>query len=45
VLGPLAGGTVLLALGYARQEAVDAKLELTYSGGVAVPQRDPHTAG
>jgi folate-binding protein YgfZ len=45
VLVPLAGGTVLLALGYARQEAVDAKLELTYSGGVAVPQRDPHTAG
>jgi len=44
-LVPLAEGLVLLALGYARQEAVDAKLELTYSGGIAVPQRDPHTAG
>jgi folate-binding protein YgfZ len=41
----LADGPVLLALGYARQEAVDAKLELTYPGGVAVPQRDPVAAG
>jgi len=44
-LVPLAEGPVLLALGYARQEAVDAKLELSYSGGVAVPQRDPAAAG
>jgi hypothetical protein len=36
---------VLLALGYARQEAIDAKLDITYRGGVAVPQRDPHPAG
>ncbi len=42
---PLAEGPVLLALGYVRQEAVDAKLELTYAGGVAVPQRDPLAAG
>jgi folate-binding protein YgfZ len=43
-LVPLANGPTLLALGYARQEAVDAKLELTYPGGVAVPRRDPHPA-
>jgi folate-binding protein YgfZ len=43
-LVPLAEGSVLLALGYARQEAMDAKLELTYPGGVAVPQRDPPPA-
>jgi folate-binding protein YgfZ len=43
-LVPLAEGPTLLALGYARQEAVDAKLELTYPGGVAVPHRDPHPA-
>jgi len=36
-LVPLAQGPVLVALGYVRQEAVDAKLELTYSGGAAVP--------
>jgi len=36
-LVPLAEGPVLVALGYVRQEAVDAKLELTYSGGAAVP--------
>ena len=42
---PLAEGPVLLALGYVRQEAVDAKLELTYPGGAAVPQRDPLAAG
>ncbi len=36
-LVPLAEGPVLAALGYVRQEAVDAKLELTYAGGVAVP--------
>jgi len=36
-LVPLAEGPVLVALGYVRQEAVDAKLKLTYSGGVAVP--------
>ena len=36
-LVPLAEGPVLVALGYVRQEAVDAKLELTYAGGVAVP--------
>jgi len=42
---PLAGGPVLLALGYARQEAVDAKLELAYPGGVAVPQSDLVAAG
>jgi folate-binding protein YgfZ len=42
---PTSDGPVLLALGYARQEAVDAKLELTYPGGVAVPQRDPVAAG
>jgi folate-binding protein YgfZ len=34
---PLAEGPVLVALGYVRQEAVGAKLELTYSGGIAVP--------
>jgi folate-binding protein YgfZ len=44
-LVPLAEGPTLLALGYVRQEAVDAKLELTYPGGVAVPHRDPHLAG
>jgi folate-binding protein YgfZ len=43
-LVPLAEGPTLLALGYVRQEAVDAKLELTYPGGVAVPRRDPHPA-
>jgi folate-binding protein YgfZ len=43
-LVPLAEGPALLALGYARQEAIDSKLELTYAGGVAVPQRDPHPA-
>lgn len=42
---PLAEGPVLLALGYVRQEAVDAKLELAYSGGFAVSQRDPVVAG
>jgi len=36
-LVPLAEGPALVALGYVRQEAVDAKLELTYAGGVAVP--------
>jgi folate-binding protein YgfZ len=36
-LVPLAEGPVLVALGYVRQEAVDAKLELMYAGGVAVP--------
>jgi folate-binding protein YgfZ len=36
-LVPLAEGPVLVALGYVRQEAVDAKLELTYPAGVAVP--------
>jgi folate-binding protein YgfZ len=44
-LVPLAEGAVLVALGYVRQEAVDAKLELTYPGGKAVPQRDPVAAG
>ena len=42
---PLATGPALLALGYARQEAIDSKLDLTYPGGVAVPQRDPYPAG
>ena len=41
----LAEGPVLMALGYVRQEAVEAKLDLTYAGGVAVPQRDPRAAG
>ncbi len=41
---PLAEGPFLLALGYVRQETVEAKLELTYPGGVAVPQRDPLAA-
>jgi folate-binding protein YgfZ len=36
-LVPLAEGPALLALGYVRQEAVEARLELTYAGGVAVP--------
>jgi folate-binding protein YgfZ len=36
-LVPLAEGPVLVALGYVRQEAVDAKRELAYSGGIAVP--------
>ncbi len=36
-LVPLADGPVLAALGYVRQEVVDAKLELIYAGGVAVP--------
>jgi folate-binding protein YgfZ len=44
-LVPLPEGPTLMALGYARQEAVDAKLDLTYAGGVAVPHRDPHPAG
>jgi folate-binding protein YgfZ len=34
---PLAEGPVLMALGYVRQEAVDANQELAYSGGIAVP--------
>jgi folate-binding protein YgfZ len=41
----LAEGPALVALGYVRQEAVEAKLELAYAGGVAVPQRDPRAAG
>jgi folate-binding protein YgfZ len=36
---PLAEGPQLLALGYARQEAVESKQPLTYAGGVAVPRR------
>jgi folate-binding protein YgfZ len=36
-LVPLAEGPALLALGYVRQEAVEARLELTYAGGAAVP--------
>ena len=36
-LVPLPEGSVLVGLGYVRQEAVDAKLELTYAGGTAVP--------
>jgi folate-binding protein YgfZ len=36
-LVPLAEGPMLVALGYVRQEAVDAKMELTYAGGAAVP--------
>lgn len=44
-LVPLAEGPALVALGYVRQEAVDGKLELTYAGGVAVPQRDLPGAG
>ena len=36
-LVPLVEGPALVALGYVRQEAVDAKLELTYAGGIAVP--------
>jgi len=35
-LVPLAEGPVLVALGYVRQEAIDAKLVLAYTGGVAV---------
>lgn len=42
---PLPEGASLMALGYARQEAVEGRLELTYPGGVAVPQRDPVAAG
>jgi folate-binding protein YgfZ len=44
-LVPLAEGPVQLALGYARQEAVEAKLPLTYPGGIAVPQRETPSAG
>jgi folate-binding protein YgfZ len=44
-LVPLAEGPVLIGLGYARQEAVEAKSELIYAGGLAVPQRDPVAAG
>ncbi len=44
-LVPLAEGPTLLALGYARQEALDIgpadKAALTYPGGVAVPRRIP----
>jgi folate-binding protein YgfZ len=36
-LVPLAEGPSLVGLGYVRQEAIDAKLEFTYAGGVAVP--------
>jgi folate-binding protein YgfZ len=36
---PLAEGSELLALGYARQEAVESGQTLTYAGGVAVPRR------
>jgi folate-binding protein YgfZ len=43
-LVPLAEGPTLLALGYARQEAIESKLDLTYPGGVAVPHRDPRPA-
>jgi folate-binding protein YgfZ len=38
-LVPLAEGPELLALGYARQEAIDSKQTLTYAGGVAAPRR------
>jgi folate-binding protein YgfZ len=49
-LVPLAEGPTLLALGYARQEALDGKQAsgqagkqaLTYPGGVAVPHRVSH---
>jgi folate-binding protein YgfZ len=37
---PLAEGAQLLALGYARLEAVESKQPLTYAGGVAVPRRE-----
>jgi folate-binding protein YgfZ len=44
-LVPLAEGPTLLALGYARQEALPSgqadKPELTYPGGIAVPHRVP----
>jgi folate-binding protein YgfZ len=36
-LVPLPEGPTLLALGYARQEALDTRQSLTYPGGVAVP--------
>ncbi|MGA7156411.1 MAG: folate-binding protein [Acidobacteriaceae bacterium] len=42
---PLADGSALIALGYARQEVLDAKQELSYPGGVAIPYRDPTPAG
>jgi folate-binding protein YgfZ len=35
---PLAEGSELVALGYARQEMVSAEQPLTYAGGVAVPR-------
>ena len=42
---PLAEGTELIALGYVRQEALDARQELICAGGVAVPRRDPSPTG
>jgi folate-binding protein YgfZ len=38
-LVPLPDGPVLLALGYARREALDTKQQLTYAGGIATPER------
>jgi folate-binding protein YgfZ len=40
-LVPLPEGPTLLALGYARQEALDKRQSLTYPGGVAVPHPAP----
>ncbi|MBW4039341.1 MAG: folate-binding protein YgfZ [Acidobacteria bacterium] len=36
-LVPFPEGPVLLALGYARREALDTKQQLTYAGGIATP--------
>lgn len=41
---PLKGGTVSLALGYVRREALERKQPLTYPGGTAMPVTLPYTA-
>jgi folate-binding protein YgfZ len=38
---PLPSGTVQLALGYVRREALDLKAQLSYSGGTATPAAVP----
>ena len=38
---PLEGGPALLALGYARREALNTRAALTYSGGIALPRPLP----
>jgi aminomethyltransferase len=41
---PLASGTLQIALGYIRREALDRAASLTYTGGEAVPAPLPFPA-